>query len=92
MTAEPNQHQSPDAGGQLLQRIEEGEIDTTFLISHVMSLEDAATGYKNFAFNQNEWTKVVLKPKWAKGRQEAGPGNMARRTTGTSTPGAMVNA
>jgi threonine dehydrogenase-like Zn-dependent dehydrogenase len=47
---------------QLLHRIGEGEIDTTFLISHRLGLEDAPTGYKNFATNQNEWTKVVLKP------------------------------
>ncbi len=46
----------------LLKRIEEGEIDTTFLISHRLSLEDAPLGYRNFHDNQNEWTKVVLKP------------------------------
>lgn len=46
----------------LLRRIEEGEIDTTFLISHELSLEDAPKGYKNFKEKQNEWTKVVLKP------------------------------
>jgi len=46
----------------LLRRIQEGEIDTTFLISHRLSLEDAPLGYKNFHDNQNEWTKVVLKP------------------------------
>jgi len=45
----------------LLQRIEAGEIDTTFLISHRLPLEEAPTGYKNFRDNQNEWTKVVLK-------------------------------
>jgi threonine dehydrogenase-like Zn-dependent dehydrogenase len=56
----------------LLRRIEEGEIDTTFLISHVMSLEDAPGGYENFRNNQDEWTKVVLKPHWEKGREEAG--------------------
>lgn len=49
----------------LLRRIQEGEIDTTFLISHRLSLEDAPTGYKNFHDKQNEWTKVVLKPGWA---------------------------
>jgi hypothetical protein len=38
-----------------------------------MSLEDAAAGYANFAFNQNDWTKVVLKPGWEKGREQAGP-------------------
>ena len=46
----------------LLEKIEEGELDTTFLISHTLPLEDAAKGYKNFRENQNEWTKVVLKP------------------------------
>ena len=45
----------------LLRRIQEGEIDTTFLISHRLPLEEAPTGYKNFRDNQNEWTKVVLK-------------------------------
>jgi threonine dehydrogenase-like Zn-dependent dehydrogenase len=46
----------------LLRRILEGEIDTTFLISHELALEDAPVGYRNFADNQNEWTKVVLHP------------------------------
>jgi len=46
----------------LLRRIQEGEIDTTFLISHRLPLEEAPTGYKNFRDKQNEWTKVVLKP------------------------------
>ncbi|MFN3663403.1 zinc-dependent alcohol dehydrogenase [Yoonia sp.] len=47
---------------ELLHRIGEGEIDTTFLISHRLPLEKAAEGYRNFRNNQNEWTKVVLKP------------------------------
>lgn len=46
----------------LLRRVLEGEIDTTFLISHRLPLEEAPAGYKNFRDNQNEWTKVVLKP------------------------------
>jgi threonine dehydrogenase-like Zn-dependent dehydrogenase len=46
----------------LLRRIGEGEIDTTFLISHRLPLEDAAEGYANFKGNQDEWTKVVLRP------------------------------
>lgn len=46
----------------LLRRILEGELDTTFLISHRLPLEQAAEGYRNFATNQNEWTKVVLTP------------------------------
>ena len=46
----------------LLHRIGEGELDTTFLISHRLPLEEAAEGYRNFRYNQNDWTKVVLKP------------------------------
>ena len=46
----------------LLRRIGEGEIDTTFLISHRMPLEQAAEGYKKFKTEQNETTKIVLKP------------------------------
>ena len=46
----------------LLNAIMEGKIDTTFLISHTLGLEDAPKGYKMFHNNQNEVTKVVLKP------------------------------
>ncbi len=49
---------------QLLQLVLDGKIDTTDLISHRLPLEQAAEGYKNFKENQNEWTKVVLKPGW----------------------------
>ncbi|MDP8916780.1 MAG: glutathione-dependent formaldehyde dehydrogenase [Pseudomonadota bacterium] len=48
---------------RLLEMILDGKIDTTFLISHRLPLEDAPRGYKNFHSNQNEWTKVVLKPR-----------------------------
>jgi threonine dehydrogenase-like Zn-dependent dehydrogenase len=51
----------------LLERICDGGIDTTFLISHRLSLEDAPRGYENFRTNQNEWTKVVLKPGQSRG-------------------------
>ncbi len=47
---------------ELLSMIEEGKLDTTFMISHRLPLEDAPIGYRNFKENQNEWTKVVLKP------------------------------
>ena len=46
----------------LMEKIQAGEIDTTWLISHRLPLEQAPHGYKNFKDNQNEWTKVVLKP------------------------------
>ena len=50
----------------LLAAILEGKIDTTFLISHRMPLEDAPKGYKMFHDQQNEVTKIVLKPGLAK--------------------------
>lgn len=46
----------------LLAKIEDGSLDTTFLISHRLPLEDAARGYKCFKEEQDSWTKVVLKP------------------------------
>ncbi|BBC72820.1 glutathione-dependent formaldehyde dehydrogenase [Altererythrobacter sp. B11] len=48
--------------GDLLAKIEDGTLDTTFLISHHLPLEDAATGYRNFKEKQDSWTKVVLRP------------------------------
>lgn len=51
----------------LLEMIGEGRIDTTFLISHRLPLEDAPEGYRMFKEQQNEVTKVVLKTDWAKG-------------------------
>jgi threonine dehydrogenase-like Zn-dependent dehydrogenase len=47
---------------KLLDMILEGALDTTFLISHRLSLEEAPRGYKIFKEQQNEVTKVVLNP------------------------------
>ena len=56
----------------LLEKIEQGELDTTFLISHHLPLEDAAEGYRNFHDKQDEWTKVILRPGMESGRTKAG--------------------
>ncbi|MBQ1073205.1 glutathione-dependent formaldehyde dehydrogenase [Micromonospora sp. C31] len=45
----------------LLNRIQRGDIDPSFIISHRMALKDAAKGYKIFQKKQDECTKVVLK-------------------------------
>jgi threonine dehydrogenase-like Zn-dependent dehydrogenase len=50
----------------LLGLILDGKIDTTFLISHRLDLEDAPMGYRNFKEKQNEYTKVVLKPRFTR--------------------------
>ena len=46
----------------LLNAVMEDKIDTTFLISHRLDLEEAPDGYKIFKNDQNEVTKIVLKP------------------------------
>jgi threonine dehydrogenase-like Zn-dependent dehydrogenase len=45
----------------LLERIERGEIDPSFVITHRMRLEDVAEGYDTFVHKQDECMKVVLK-------------------------------
>ncbi len=42
--------------------IAEGKIDTTFLISHRMPLEQGPDGYRKFHDEQDTCTKIVLKP------------------------------
>jgi threonine dehydrogenase-like Zn-dependent dehydrogenase len=46
----------------LLHRIEEGEIDPSFVITHRMRLEDAPRGYDVFLNKQEDCIKVVLTP------------------------------
>jgi threonine dehydrogenase-like Zn-dependent dehydrogenase len=46
----------------LLERIEQGDIDTTFLITHRMPLSSAAEGYATFRHQPDECVKVVLSP------------------------------
>jgi len=46
----------------LLARIQAGEIDPSFVISHTLPLEQAPHGYEIFKNKDDECTKVVLKP------------------------------
>ena len=46
----------------LLERIENGEIDPSFIITHRMRLEEAASGFDLFLNKQDECMKVVLTP------------------------------
>jgi threonine dehydrogenase-like Zn-dependent dehydrogenase len=46
----------------LLDRIANGDIDPSFVVSHKLDLDDAAKGYDMFFRNRNECMKVVLKP------------------------------
>jgi threonine dehydrogenase-like Zn-dependent dehydrogenase len=46
----------------LLERIQNGEIDASFVITHRMKLDDAPDGYKMFRDKQDNCIKIVLKP------------------------------
>ncbi|WP_219420260.1 zinc-dependent alcohol dehydrogenase [Pseudonocardia nigra] len=46
----------------LMDRIENGDIDPSFVITHTLPLDDAPTGYEMFKHKRDECIKVVLKP------------------------------
>jgi threonine dehydrogenase-like Zn-dependent dehydrogenase len=46
----------------LLGRIERGEFDPSFIVSHRLSLDSAPQGYEMFKNKEEECVKVVLKP------------------------------
>lgn len=46
----------------LMGRIERGEIDPSFVITHRYNLQDAAKAYKEFSDQKDECVKIVLKP------------------------------
>jgi threonine dehydrogenase-like Zn-dependent dehydrogenase len=45
----------------LLERIERGDIDPSFIITHRMKLEDAPDGFEMFSKKEDECLKIVLK-------------------------------
>jgi threonine dehydrogenase-like Zn-dependent dehydrogenase len=46
----------------LLKRIENGEIDPSFIITHRLDLDQADEGYQMFKRKEDECVKVVMKP------------------------------
>ncbi len=48
--------------GDLLRRIQEGEIDPSFVITHTVALQDGPEWYAKFRDKQDGCIKVVLKP------------------------------
>jgi threonine dehydrogenase-like Zn-dependent dehydrogenase len=46
----------------LLERIQKGEIDPSFVISHRLKLDEAPEGYRMFLNKEHDCTKVVLQP------------------------------
>jgi threonine dehydrogenase-like Zn-dependent dehydrogenase len=48
--------------GKLLEHIEKGDIDPSFVITHRMRLEDTPQGYDIFVHKEDNCIKIVLKP------------------------------
>jgi threonine dehydrogenase-like Zn-dependent dehydrogenase len=46
----------------LLERIENGDIDPSFVVSHRLALDEAPRGYELFKHKEDDCLKVVLKP------------------------------
>lgn len=46
----------------LLDRIEQGDVDPSFIITHRLTLDEAPAGYRMFRDKQNDCIKVVLQP------------------------------
>jgi threonine dehydrogenase-like Zn-dependent dehydrogenase len=46
----------------LLERIEAGDIDPSFVITHEIGLDEVSNGYETFKHKHDECVKVVLKP------------------------------
>jgi len=50
----------------LLEHIQAGRLDPTFVISHPMTLDEAPKGFDIFVHKEDECMKCVLKPEWSK--------------------------
>jgi threonine dehydrogenase-like Zn-dependent dehydrogenase len=48
----------------LLKLIEDGKIDPSFVITHRVGLNDAASAYQTFKEQKSDCIKVVMKPQW----------------------------
>ena len=46
----------------LLEHIQKGELDPTFIITHTLTLDDGPAGYATFNNKQDDCIKIVLKP------------------------------
>ncbi|HEV2916079.1 MAG TPA: zinc-dependent alcohol dehydrogenase [Pyrinomonadaceae bacterium] len=62
LTLKMGQTHVPSYHHKLLKKIEDGEIDPSFVITHRLRLEDAPGAYQTFRDKQDGCIKVVLKP------------------------------
>jgi threonine dehydrogenase-like Zn-dependent dehydrogenase len=62
LTLKTGQTHVPKYHNMLLKKIEAGEIDPSFVITHKLKIEDGPGAYKVFRDKKDECIKVVLKP------------------------------
>jgi len=74
----------------LLERIQKGELDPSFIVTHRLALDEAPQAYEIFKHKQQECVKVVLKPgERTAGRSTLGDGgNGAGSARGNGNDGA----
>ena len=70
----------------LLARIERGEIDPSFVITHRVTLDDAPAMYRTFREKQDQCIKVVMRPGATR------PDAVRRRHTGAVLKPPRANA
>lgn len=62
LTIKTGQTHVPKYHGMLLERIEAGDLDPSFIVTHRVPLDEAPAAYKAFRDKQDGCIKVVLKP------------------------------
>jgi len=62
LTFKMGQTHVPRYMNRLMQHIQAGDIDPSFVITHRMKIDDAADGYHTFRYDPDECIKVVMKP------------------------------
>ena len=60
-------HVGLDAAKALIERIEKGQIDPSYIISHRISLDEAPDMYKLWRDKEDRVTKIVIDP-WVEGK------------------------
>jgi len=60
-SSSPTAHVAHARKEPLLERIQRGDIDPTFIITHTMPLSQAPEGYRMFNNKEDHCEKVVLK-------------------------------
>ena len=62
LTIKAGQTHVPKYHRMLLEKVQKGEIDPSFVITHRLKLEDGPAAYKTFRDKKDGCIKVVLKP------------------------------